>query len=158
MAADAFVCPSMHGFADTVVSHVPNVETAPVPPLSALRDKTPQQTGVDYDSLGAVKRGRPKYQMDKDGKKENDALGCRKNASVLSSHTGGVFSFFCRHQICLGCALPITILPDMFALFRRFHVIQNSEGRNDPFTIMLSYLEVAPKLVVYDFACSLEVQ
>lgn len=94
---------------DAVVSQVPTADNEPVPALAALREKTPQQTGVDYDSLGGVKRGRPKYQMDKDGKKESDSVGCRKNAQLLPSHTGGVFSFFCKHQICLGCAREVLL-------------------------------------------------
>ena len=39
---------------------------------------------------------------------------------------------------------------------RRVHVIPFSEGRNDPFSVLRTYMRKAPKVVVYDFACSLE--
>jgi hypothetical protein len=39
---------------------------------------------------------------------------------------------------------------------RRFHVMRDSEGRNDPFSVLKTFLRHPPKVVVYDFACSLE--
>jgi hypothetical protein len=40
---------------------------------------------------------------------------------------------------------------------RRFHVIQKTEGRNDPFSAMMTFLKEAPRIVVVDFGCSFEV-
>lgn len=88
--------------ADCVLRQIPAAPSDAVPPPSELKDRTPLQTGVDYDAIGGIKRGRPKYSMDKDASKEPDALGCRKNSAAFSTHTSGVFTFFCRHQICLG--------------------------------------------------------
>ena len=49
------------------------------------------------------------------------------------------FLFFCpKHGHCYG-----------------LHLISGSEGRKDPFAALLKYLPVAPKLIFYDFACSL---
>lgn len=45
---------------------------------------------------------------------------------------------WCSHVICYG-----------------FHCIPNSEGRNDVFSAMVTRWPKAPKLVIYDFACSL---
>nr|XP_047137215.1 uncharacterized protein LOC105847614 isoform X3 [Hydra vulgaris] len=36
-----------------------------------------------------------------------------------------------------------------------FHIIPGSEGRKDPHASLYTHLEVAPKNIVYDFACSL---
>lgn len=38
----------------------------------------------------------------------------------------------------------------------RYHVMKDSEGRNDPFSVLKTFLSRPPKVVVYDFACSLE--
>lgn len=49
------------------------------------------------------------------------------------------FLFFCPlHGHCYG-----------------FHLIQGSEGRKDPFYAIYKYMPKAPKIVFYDFACSL---
>ena len=37
-----------------------------------------------------------------------------------------------------------------------FHIIDGSEGRKDPANSLISYLKVAPQVIFYDFACSLE--
>ena len=34
--------------------------------------------------------------------------------------------------------------------------MSRSEGRNDPFTFLKTYLPNPPELVIYDFACALE--
>lgn len=34
--------------------------------------------------------------------------------------------------------------------------MSRSEGRNDPFTVLKTYLPNPPELVIYDFACALE--
>lgn len=34
--------------------------------------------------------------------------------------------------------------------------MNHSEGRNDPFSALRTYLKRPPKVVVYDFACALE--
>jgi hypothetical protein len=34
--------------------------------------------------------------------------------------------------------------------------MDSSEGRDDPFSILKMFLEMAPEVVIYDFACSLE--
>lgn len=65
---------------------------------------------------------------------------CRKN--YLKTNSRGwsfCFLFFCpMHGHCYG-----------------FHIINGAEGRKDPFSALLKYLPVAPKLLFYDFACSL---
>lgn len=45
---------------------------------------------------------------------------------------------WCSHSICYG-----------------FHCIPNSEGRDDVFSALVTRWRVAPKHVIYDFACAL---
>lgn len=40
----------------------------------------------------------------------------------------------------------------------RFHVIEDAEGRNDAFSAIFTRMKKAPDVIVYDFACSLEVE
>ena len=37
-----------------------------------------------------------------------------------------------------------------------FFTIPNAEGRTEAFSFLLKHLKVAPKVVVYDFACALQ--
>lgn len=87
-------------------------------------------------------RERPTYACDNDLREskqlEEDKASCRHNFNKPGARTGGVFSCLCSHGIC-------------YASF----IIKDAEGRNEPFTFMTCYLREAPKIVVYDFACSL---
>jgi CxC4 like cysteine cluster associated with KDZ transposases/Kyakuja-Dileera-Zisupton transposase len=83
-------------------------------------------------------RYREKYALD--SKKESN--GCRHkfvSGSKGSRRTGGIFTWFCQHGICYA-----------------FYVIPKAEGRNEAFSFLYQYFEVAPKVVVYDFACALQ--
>ena len=83
-------------------------------------------------------RHRPRYELDQ----VKDLSGCR-HSFVSGSHgskrTGGIFTWFCRHGVCYA-----------------FYIIPNAEGRNEAFSFLLKYFKVAPKVVVYDFACALQ--
>ncbi|KAF8491008.1 hypothetical protein JB92DRAFT_3241490 [Gautieria morchelliformis] len=65
---------------------------------------------------------------------------CSKYYSTYKTQglTGGIMCCWCTHSICYG-----------------FHCIPHGEGRNDIFSAILTCWPVAPKLVVYDFACAL---
>lgn len=65
---------------------------------------------------------------------------CRKYYETYkkASLTGGLMVLWCRHSICLG-----------------FHIIPSTEGRNDVFAALYTQWPIAPKVVVYDFACQL---
>jgi len=52
--------------------------------------------------------------------------------------TGGIMAAWCTHSICLG-----------------FHCIPSAEGRNDVFSALITRWPIAPKRVIYDFACAL---
>ncbi|KAF5319806.1 hypothetical protein D9611_012830 [Ephemerocybe angulata] len=52
--------------------------------------------------------------------------------------TGGIMAAWCTHSVCYG-----------------FHCIPSSEGRNDVFSALITRWPVAPKRIIYDFACAL---
>jgi Kyakuja-Dileera-Zisupton transposase len=83
-------------------------------------------------------RYREKYRLDSTTQRD----GCNHrfvSGSKGSRRTGGIFTWFCQHGICYA-----------------FYVIPKAEGRNEAFAFLYQYLRVAPKVVVYDFACALQ--
>ncbi|KAF9463495.1 hypothetical protein BDZ94DRAFT_1163969, partial [Collybia nuda] len=90
----------------------------------------------------AFGRAYPKLQydsstMDCDAEEMGD---CNKFYKTYSKNslTGGILVLWCTHAICLG-----------------FHSIPVAEGRNDVFSAIYTRFPIAPKVVVYDFACQL---
>jgi hypothetical protein len=84
-------------------------------------------------------RQRALYHLDSDSKEDG---GCNHrfiSGSHGSKRTGGIFTWFCKHGVCYG-----------------FYVIPGAEGRNDAFSFLYKYFKRAPRVVVYDFACSLQ--
>ena len=130
------------------------IPDASIPPdLTA----TPTMTGNDlrFTETGLPLRGRPRFSKDTSPSQESSINKCRKVGAKIKEKTGGVFSFFCRHGFCYGCVQSRWPMPNLIPL-ARFHVMHSSEGRNDPFSVLKTYLRDPPKLIVYDFACSLE--
>jgi len=66
---------------------------------------------------------------------------CQKFYSTYSVRrlTGGLMCIWCPHSICYG-----------------FYCIPYAEGRNDVFSAIYTRWENAPEVVVYDFACALQ--
>ena len=84
-------------------------------------------------------RTRPKYiPLDTTNDAENEDM-CDKQFSQFNGISGGCMVLWCPHRIALG-----------------FHIIPKGEGRNDVFSAIFTHWPVAPKLVVYDFACQLQ--
>ena len=109
--------------------------------------RPPSITTNDYMESGICcglrrVRHRPKYECDdiKSEKEytEKDKLPCKHNFYKPGKRTGGVFTCMCQHGIA-------------YASF----IIKEAEGRNEPFTFLTCFLETAPRVVIYDFACSL---
>jgi hypothetical protein len=103
--------------------------------------RTDDQTGTCY-SMPQV-RHRPIYPLIRDdGKRDGNVRkgGCDKLYANYGKKnlTGGLMVVWCTHSIAYG-----------------FHCIPSAEGRNDVFSAMMTRWQKAPKLVVYDFACSL---
>lgn len=103
-----------------------------------------QQTGTCY-GLPAVRRRRvyPKLRYDTQPLSDRDAeeMGdCNKFYKTYSKNnlTGGIMVLWCTHSICLG-----------------FHSIPIAEGRNDVFSAIYTHFPIAPKVIIYDFACQL---
>ncbi|KAL0057912.1 hypothetical protein AAF712_015434 [Marasmius tenuissimus] len=85
----------------------------------------------------------PKLRGDGDPEKairEAKSSGCRKLYHEYGQKrlTGGIMCGWCTHSICYG-----------------FHCIPKAEGRNDVFAVLLTRWRIAPRRVVYDFACAL---
>jgi hypothetical protein len=103
------------------------------------------QTGTCY--ARPALRQRPQYPslphdnfVDRNIVSDLDGIGCPKHYQEYGTAglTGGLMALWCTHSVCLG-----------------FHFIPKGEGRNDVFSALLCHWEVAPKVVVYDFACAL---
>ncbi|KAJ3569441.1 hypothetical protein NP233_g5044 [Leucocoprinus birnbaumii] len=71
---------------------------------------------------------------------DTSSLLCGKFFSSYSQRrlTGGIMAAWCPHSICYG-----------------FHFMPGYEGRNDPFSAMITRWPKAPKRVIYDFSCAL---
>ncbi|KAI9457498.1 hypothetical protein HD554DRAFT_2207202 [Boletus coccyginus] len=65
---------------------------------------------------------------------------CNKFYKTYSKNnlTGGIMVLWCTHSICLG-----------------FYSIPIAEGRNDVFSAIYTHFLIAPKVIIYDFACQL---
>eukprot|EP00890_Picochlorum_soloecismus_P003353 jgi/Picsp_1/4018/NSC_01530-R1_protein len=87
-------------------------------------------------------RHRPRYACD-NIQDDTEYMGrdkppCKHAFGKAGTRTGGVFTCMCKHGITYGC-----------------FIIKEAEGRNEPFTFLTCFLKEAPKIVIYDFACSL---
>jgi hypothetical protein len=100
------------------------------------------QTGCCY-SMPQI-RHRPKYpnlRYDVRQESKNTLRGqCSKYFQQYGKQklTGGIMAVWCTHSVCYG-----------------FHFIPVGEGRNDVFSAIYTRWEVAPRRIVYDFACAL---
>ena len=89
-------------------------------------------------------RHRPTYDCDFIANKEeedmlsSDKAPCKHAFHKPGKRTGGVFTCLCEHGF-------------TYASF----IIKKAEGRNEPFTFLTCFFENAPRIVIYDFACSL---
>ena len=109
--------------------------------------QAPQDSYNEFEQTGSYYgrkpyRVRPWYKgrdVDKKGSVKDEGA-CRKLYSTYSKSnlTGGLMAFWCTHLVCLG-----------------FHAIPICEGRDDVFSAILCYWEVAPEVIIYDFACQL---
>ena len=114
-----------------------------------VRDYNPPQTGHAYyfTASGNQIRFPRLFSVDnvanriKNHDDESTTSKCsKKYPSVALKSTTYMFLWFCpQHGHCYG-----------------FHIIDGSEGRKDPANSLISYLKVAPQVIFYDFACSLE--
>ena len=90
-------------------------------------------------------RARPAYASEWKNCHNDDPTACR-HSFVSGSHgsrrTGGIFCWYCRHEICYVISIA--------------DLMPNAEGRNGAFSFLYKYFAVAPKVVVYDFSCALQ--
>lgn len=99
-------------------------------------------SGVLFDR--APYRHRPFYpglgEQERKGEEEVRADSCNKYYSSYSAtgKTSGMCGFWCNHSIGVG-----------------LHFMSKAEGRNDVFSGIYAYWKECPKVIIYDYACSL---
>jgi Kyakuja-Dileera-Zisupton transposase len=90
----------------------------------------------------SMKRIRPFYEGRDGSRKERctDEQICQKFYETYKKDklTGGLMALWCPHLVCLG-----------------FHKMPRAEGRDDVFSAIYCYFDIAPSVVIYDFACQL---
>ena len=95
-----------------------------------------------FSQHGKAIRKLPKYDKNKEYTEQctlKDRDCSKQFPGVRKGGWSYVFLWFCPdHQHCYG-----------------FHIINNAEGRKDPFCALYKYMEEPPHEVFYDFACSL---
>ena len=106
----------------------------------------PPKLGRGYSFRKDGKQIRVNRKFTKDNEKEkngNDDVPeskCSKKFPVVTKGVCYVFFWFCPiHGHCWG-----------------FHIIKGGEGRKDPSASLYTHLEVAPDIVLMDFACGFE--
>lgn len=113
------------------------------PVLAGLPQRPWQETGTWY-GIPAVRQRRVYTKLQHDAKpsdRDANQMGdCNKFYKTYTKNglAGGMFVMWCTHSVCLG-----------------FHSIPVAEGRNDVFAAIYTRFPVAPKIVIYDFACQL---
>jgi hypothetical protein len=109
----------------------------PPPPFEHIPgSNNVERTGAAFSFTRSRTKGRVarRYVSNKEGRAE-----CNKNFGASRGRTGGLFSFFCiLHAMCLGTA-----------------IINDAEGRRDPFIAVYLYCREAPLTLAFDFACGL---
>ncbi|EAU86898.2 hypothetical protein CC1G_10789 [Coprinopsis cinerea okayama7 len=149
----------VHGDLDSIVPIMEWIEKRATSVLQLLKVESPlppaQEISRGTDANDWMKSGclynmpqirhRPKYPRLEADQQKSDSSGkrgdrCGKYYSQYGEKrlTGGIMVAWCTHSICYG-----------------FHCIAESEGRDDVFSAMVTRWPVAPKRVIYDFACAL---
>ena len=75
---------------------------------------------------------------DADLRNEKAEPGCRHEFDGGGQRTGGVVTVFCPHGICYLIS-----------------IIEKIEGRDELYSFLTCYLQVASRVIIYDFACAL---
>lgn len=74
-----------------------------------------------------------------DGVNTREGTGCRHAFHITPRKTGGVFTIFCQHGVCLA-----------------FFILPTAESRSHAYSYIIKHFATAPDVIVYDFACALE--
>lgn len=123
-----------------------------VEPAQPLPDDAFEETGSYYGRQPY--RVRPYYEgkdVDNERSVKDDGT-CTKLYSTYSKNTQtGGKSIYSKNNLTKG--LMALWCPHMVSL--GFHAIPDCEGRNDVFSAIFRYWEVAPENIIYDFACQL---
>ena len=82
-----------------------------------------------------VIRGRGNYPAKSNQKKDSD---CNKETRKKRTLSSGIFTFFCKHSICIG-----------------FQLMRTPESPRIPFDILMRRFDKMPRIIIYDNACQL---
>ncbi len=93
--------------------------------------------------VGVAKlRARPAYAFERKNCHNDDPTACR-HSFVSGSHgsrrTGGIFCWYCRHEICYG-----------------YHIMPNAEGSNEAFSFLYKYILLLPprlRFMIFPVPC-----
>ncbi|KAH3862488.1 hypothetical protein DPMN_025455 [Dreissena polymorpha] len=108
---------------------------APTAPKSNYAELTESPCDV-FPSLPTV-HGSGRYEADRKANHDNSDQ-YRKESWGHPTLSPGIFTMYCPHSTCYG-----------------FSILENHESPQNPFEILKTRFETAPKVVVYDNACKL---
>jgi hypothetical protein len=132
---------AFHQFLTHLTHKVMTLVDAPGAGPSLPNPFPPSSTNFACLSSGVcsgLPRVRERYVCDMDSR-PGDKPDCKHSFAKSGDRTGGVFTWFCKHGICYA-----------------FYIIPKAEGRNEAYSFLVSHFRRPPKVVVYDFACSLQ--
>jgi hypothetical protein len=148
---------SSHCAAGRVLSNIPAEPFPDVYVPGCLQSARPAvELGYDlgFTANGQPLRGRGVYGIDKQpASGETEPGACQKQVVVAKDTTAAIFTWFCGHGFSYGYAL-LWWRSDRCC--NRSHILVRGEGRNDPFSVLKTFFEEPPDVVIYDFACALE--
>jgi hypothetical protein len=107
-------------------------------PINPAAAPSCQGAYIQSGTCTGLKQVRKRFPCEMDGAGNREHTSCRHAFPSGNSTTGGVFTIFCRHGICLA-----------------FFILPKAEGRKEIYSYMVKHFARAPRVVVYDYACAL---
>ena len=144
------------------VSLTASQDVAP-PPFENIRDSyNPAVRGAALYFTDEGEQGRWPRRYGKVGAKEVAGGACTKGFPGCKAKSGGVFRYSFVKYFAMMLPLNVWYTHTVFLSFFCPHgfsfgttIIPEHEGRKDPFYCLYTHMKVAPKVIVYDFACQL---
>ena len=125
------------------VNEVATVETPTSSPISGSYNPAKHGRFYYFSEQGSQIRRNRLFKIDNSGNHDDQPTtsNCKKCYPMVAKRgTSFLFLWFCpSHGHCFGA-----------------HIVNGSEGRKDAACSLYTHLEIAPDVIFYDFACSLE--
>ena len=117
-----------------------------IPPEFDMESRPSSTSNACLESgacVGVTKlRARPAYAFERKNCHNDDPTACR-HSFVSGSHesrrTGGIFCWYCKHEICYG-----------------YHIMPNAEGSNEAFSFLYKYILLLPprlRFMIFPVPC-----